>query len=385
MNRKDVWISLPWKQFQTDTFRLQKRIAQAAIKGDHQSKHSLQRLLLNSHAAKCIAVKRVAQQNRGKDTAGIDGLRSLTSSQCLKLANTLDLNLTRIPVRRVWIPKPGKTELRPLGIPAMRDRCQQMLVKLALDPEWEPCFEGNSYGFRPGRNCADAMIAVWNGINKAEGGKFVLDADIRGCFDNIDHGALLKKIATIAPTQKLIAGWLKAGIMDGGRLERAKAGTPQGGVISPLLCNIALHGLEHHVTGSIRPTGEIRRPILIRYADDFVVLHKDRGVIDQCKAAAEQFLKLVGLELSATKTSVRHTSLELDGKEPGFEFLGFNFRCHPVSARQKPKGRTRSKALVRPSRKSIAKIYDRLCSIVDQSRALSQSLLIIRLNPVIRG
>lgn len=354
------------------------------MKGDRQNTHRLQRLLLNSNAAKFVAVKRVARENRGRRTGGVDHIRSLSTAQCMKLAESLDLTPTKAPVRRVWIPKPGKLENRPLGIPTMRDRAQQMLVKLALEPEWETRFEKNSYGFRPGRNCADAIVATWNAINKCAEGKYVLDADIRGCFDNISHGALLQKLDSIRPIQQLIKRWLKAGILDGFNLQYATSGPPQGGVISPLLANIALHGLETHITEKIALTGNSPKPILIRYADDFVITHKDRTVIDRCRMAAEEFLRGIGLELNETKTSVRHTLHDADGK-PGFDFLGFRFRSFRVSIHQKPKGRTNFKTLVAPSNDSIKKIYRRLCDIIDQSRAAAQSELIVRLNPVIRG
>lgn len=376
----DAWSSLPWKQFQADVFRLQERIAQAAKDGDRQTTHRLQRLLLSSFGARCIAVRQVAKLNRGRHTAGVDGLKSLTNAQSLALASSLDLIPTKSPVRRVWIPKPGRSEKRPLGIPSMRDRAQQALVKLALEPEWEPVFERNSYGFRPKRSCADAMVAVFNGISNGRDGKFVLDADIKACFDRIDHGALLRKLKTVRPIHRLIRAWLKAGVLDGQNLARTRTGTPQGGVVSPLLCNIALHGLEEYVRGTVRHRNP---PIVIRYADDLVILHAEEAVIERCRDAVIAFLKTVGLELHPQKTSIRHTLRTVhDHKKPGFDFLGFHFRCVEVSPRQRPRGWT---TLVTPSAEAIERHYRDLCDIIDQCKASDQGTLIARLNPVIRG
>ena len=192
-----------------------------------------------SRAAKLLAVRKVTQDNQGKRTAGIDGVKSLTDHQRLRLSRRLSFRCAAKPLRRVWIPKPGSTEKRPLGIPVMRDRALQALVKLALEPEWEARFEPNSYGFRPGRSAHDAIGAIYNCINQRA--KWVLDADIEKCFDRIDHERLLAKVATLPLFRRLLKGWLRAGVMEGDVFQPVEAGTPQGGVISPLLANIALH------------------------------------------------------------------------------------------------------------------------------------------------
>jgi RNA-directed DNA polymerase len=389
-NIPDDWDSLPWATWEREIFRLQERIAQAATNGDRRQTHRLQRLMLHSFTAKCIAVRKVARMNRGRHTAGVDGIKSLSRHQCLTLARSLSLRPSSDNIKRVWIDKPGKSEKRPLSIPTMRDRARQMLVVLALEPEWETRFEQNSFGFRPGRSTADAMMAVFSGIVHHPKGKYVLDADIRQCFDRIDHNALLEKLATIAPIRRLIKGWLKAGILDGSQLERGRKGVPQGGVVSPLLCNIALHGLEHHVTHCVPEQKRIdgkyisNKPILVRYADDFLILHTDKDTILECQIAAENFLREIGLELSQAKTTIRHT-LEDTGDKPGFNFLGFTFRSFRASARHKRGGETNFKTLVKPSKEAIAKHYNHLCAIIDQCRTLDQLTLIKRLNPVIRG
>ncbi|WP_367274999.1 reverse transcriptase N-terminal domain-containing protein [Microcoleus sp. PH2017_39_LGB_O_B] len=239
------WNKTPWRKLERVVFKLQKRIYQAANRGDIKALRRLQKLLMKSWAAKCLAVRRVTQDNKGKKTAGVDGVKSLTPKQRLDLIGNINLSSKVSPTRRVWIPKPGTEEKRPLGIPTMKDRALQALVKLALEPEWEARFEPNQYGFRPGRSCQDAIGAIFNAIRYKQ--KYVLDADIAKCFDKIDHEALLKKLNTFPLLRRQIKAWLRAGVMDGQQLFPTLEGTPQGGVISPLLANIALHGMEHRI------------------------------------------------------------------------------------------------------------------------------------------
>lgn len=239
------WKTIPWRKLERKVFKLQKRIYKASENGDARTVRKLQKTLIRSWSAKCLAVRRVTQDNQGKKTAGIDGVKSLKPGQRLTLVKNLRLTQKAKPTRRVWIPKPGKDEKRPLGIPTMNDRALQALVKQALEPEWEALFEPNSYGFRPGRSCHDAIEAIFQAIVHLP--KFVLDADIAKCFDQIDHQALLEKVNTFPVMRRQIRAWLKAGVMDGKNLFPTNEGTPQGGVISPLLANIALHGMENHI------------------------------------------------------------------------------------------------------------------------------------------
>jgi RNA-directed DNA polymerase len=194
MSENDSWNNLPWRGLEQDLFRLQERIYQASLRDDYPSIRSLQKLLLASRAAKLIAVRRITQDNTGKKTAGVDGVKLVEPEQRLELADSLRLDGEAAPVRRVLIPKPGGEELRPLGIPTIHDRALQTLVKLALEPEWEARFEPNSYGFRPGRSCWDAIQAIFQAIGQKD--KYVLDADIAKCFDRIDHEALIAKVDT---------------------------------------------------------------------------------------------------------------------------------------------------------------------------------------------
>jgi len=227
----DEWKNVPWRKVERAVYKLQKRIYRASQRGDVKAVRRLQRLLKKSWYARLLATRKVTQDNRGKKTAGIDGVKSLSPKQRLALAQKLSLTLEAKPVRRVWIPKPGTDERRPLGIPVMQDRAKQALVKMALEPEWEAKFEPNSYGFRPGRSCHDAIEAIFGSIKQKD--KYVLEADIEKCFERINQEALLKKLATYPAQRREIKAWLKAGIMDGKNLFPTEEGTPQGGVRTP--------------------------------------------------------------------------------------------------------------------------------------------------------
>ena len=389
----DDWKHTPWSRCERAVFKLQKRIFHAARRGDRRAVHRLQRLLLRSRAARFLAVRRVSQDNRGKRTAGVDGVKALTPPQRQQLARTLRLPTRVAPLRRVWIPKPGTTEQRPLGIPTMADRAGQALAKLALEPEWEARFEPNSYGFRPGRGAHDAIEAIWTGLRLQP--KYVLDADLTKCFDRIDHAALLARLHTTARLRRAIRAWLRAGVLDGPTLYPTEAGTPQGGVVSPLLANIALHGLERELQSVVPATRHHRcwRPIVVRYADDFVVLHPDLTVIEQVAARAEAWLAPLGLELNPRKTRIRHTLREHAGARPGFDFLGFQVRQYPVgrthSGKQGGWGRASvplgCKTLIQPSAEGMQRHLGTIRAVVRRDRAATQAELIADLGPVIRG
>jgi RNA-directed DNA polymerase len=209
MDATQEWGQVKWKKLERCVWKLQKRIYRASSRGDIKTVRRLQKTLLHSWNAKVIAVRRVSQDNQGKKTAGVDGVKSLSPEQRLALARQLRLTGKACPTRRVWIPKLGKDERRPLGIPVMYDRALQALVKLALEPEWEARFEPNSYGFRPGRSCHDAIEAIFNAIRYKA--KYALDADIAKCFDRIDHKALLAKMATYPSLRRQVKAWLRSG------------------------------------------------------------------------------------------------------------------------------------------------------------------------------
>jgi len=336
---KYEWETIPWRKLEVQVFKLQKRIYRASKSGNVVLVRKLQRLLLKSRAAKLLATRKVTQDNRGKRTAGVDGVKSLTSSQRMTLAQNLNLSDKTTPIRRVWIPKPMKKELRPLGIPIMAERAKQALVKLAIEPEWEARFEPHSYGFRPGRSAHDAIAYITLDIRRKD--KYVLDADISKCFDKINHSALLTKLKTFPAMRRQIKAWLKAGIMDGNQLFPSSEGTPQGGCISPLLANIALHGLEEYLSSMVPKTAYINKKVtnwkltVVRYADDFLILHRDLNELKRIKALAEDWLATMGLELNQNKTQIVHTFHSHEGKQPGFDFLGFHIRQYPAGVRNR--------------------------------------------------
>ena len=244
------WNTIPWKKVEREMFKLQNRIYQASGRGDVKTARKLQRLLMNSQSAKLLAVRKVTQDNQGKATAGVHGIKSLLPPARLKLARTLKIPQKAKPVRRVWIPKPGTDEQRPLGIPTLYERALQTLVKIALEPEWEARFKPNSYGFRPGRSCQDAIQAIFNDIRSKA--KYVLDADIEKCFDRICHTELLKKINTGPTLRQQIKTWLKAGVLDGGQLFPTEEGTMQEGASLTAVSQYSVARIRNNDHGKVR-------------------------------------------------------------------------------------------------------------------------------------
>jgi len=396
------WTNINWRQAERYVFKLQKRIYAASRCGDVKKVRKLQKTLMRSWSNRILSVRRVTQDNQGKKTAGIDGIKSFSKAERLKLAKELKLTGKSKPTRRVWIPKPGRDEKRPLGIPIMYDRALQAVVKAALEPEWEATFEPNSYGFRPGRSCHDAIMQIKLCIQQKA--KFVLDADIAKCFDRINHNELLRKLNMKGKVRRQIKSWLKSGVIDLGAFTATSEGTPQGGVISPLLANIALHGLEikinqefPYMSHSGRKTWfhkkgeEFSTPNIIRYADDFVVLHGDKAVVQRCREIIAEWLVDIGLELKPEKTRLTHTfdkALSEDGKA-GFDFLGHHIRQYPA-------GKHRSSlnshgeilgfnTLITPNKKSSKAHQEEIGRIIKKHRSSPQTALIKDLNSVIRG
>jgi RNA-directed DNA polymerase len=396
------WKAINWRQAERYVFKLQKRIFAASRCGDVKKVRKLQKTLMRSWSNRILSVRRVTQDNQGKKTAGVDGVKSLSPAERLELARELKLTGKSQPTRRVWIPKPGSNEKRPLGIPVMYDRALQAVVKSALEPEWEAIFEPNSYGFRPGRSCHDAIRQIKLCIQHKA--KFVLDADIAKCFDRINHYELLQKLNIRGKVRRQVKSWLKSGVIDDGVFTATSEGTPQGGVISPLLANIALHGLENTLTEYARTIDmkdsrgnqaswqmKVASLSFIRYADDFVVLHKDKLVVQRCREIISEWLVGMGLELKPEKTRLTHTfkdELSEDGKA-GFDFLGHHIQQYPA-------GKHRSSlsthgeilgfnTLITPNKKSSKAHQEEIGRIIKKHRSSPQSALIRDLNPVIRG
>jgi len=340
---------LPWGAWEQQVTRRQKQIAQASQRGDRQAVHRLQQQMLESEAARLLAVRRVAEENQGKDTAGVDGVKSLSASERLAMAEAIHPRFWPqqpvLPGRRVWIAKPGSAERRPLAILPMMDRCKQALVKLALEPEWEAQFEQHSYGFRPGRGAHDAIAALQVALDHHP--CYVFHADIAEAFDSVDQAALLEQLQTFSALRQAISAWLTAGVIDGNTYVPSERGIPQGGVLSPLLLNVALHGMEAVVThGAAREA-----PLLVRYADDFVILHADLHELQQAIRQVTRWLAARGFQLHPDKTRLTHTLTPYQGPA-GFDFLGFTVRqgseATPVMGRREPVIMPRGKTAMPP-------------------------------------
>lgn len=370
------WRAIPWRKLARRVFKLQTRIYQASLRGDVKAVHKLQRLMMKSWYAKCLAVRRVTQDNSGKRTAGIDGLASLTPKARVTLVGQLQLGDKAAPSRRVWIPKPGSSEQRPLSIPIMYDRALQALVKQALEPEWEAKFEPNSHGFRPGRSCRDAIGAIFLAIKQKP--KYVLETDVAKCFDQIDQKALCQKLNTSPYLTRQIRAWLKAGVMDKDQFQATPAGAAQGSVLSPLLANVALHGMEADLQKAFKST---QRPMLVRYADDLVVLHKDLEVVQISKQFLSDWLKGIGLELKPSKTRITHTLVPYQ-EQTGFDFLGYQVRQYQVGKTHSKQG---FKTIITPSKEAQIRHIHRVRAVIKTHKAAPQGVLINRLNPIIRG
>lgn len=381
------WDTIPWAKVQRKVLKLQRRIYRASQSGNTKLVHRLQRLLVKSYYSRLLAVRRVTQENKGKKTAGIDGKTFLRAEQRIKLAISLSLGQTAQPLRRIWIPKPGKTEKRPLGIPVIADRALQALVKSAIEPEWEAKFERNSFGFRPGRSGHDAIEAIFDSIKQKP--KFVLDADIAQCFDRINHDRLLAKIKTAPTFRRVIKSWLRAGVMDGEVFSKTTAGTPQGGVISPLLANIALHGMMDMLYGKYTRKlkfingKNVYFPGIeaVRYADDFIVMHPEASIIQECQKLIQEWLQDIGLELKPEKTRIAHT-LGATEYPMGFDFLGFSVQQVAVG---KYKAKLGFKTLITPSNAKCRNHIAILRNKIKFHENHTQLELINDLNPVIRG
>ena len=372
----DAWDCVDWRYHEEQVRRLRGRIFKAVQEGDWPLVRNLQKLMLRSWSNTLVSVRQVTQRNTGRRTAGIDGLVALTSQARAEVAAQVHATIGShqpSPVRRVYIAKASdKTKMRPLGIPVISDRCHQARVRNALEPEWEARFEPRSYGFRPGRGCHDAIESLFNTLRGKSGRVWILDADLAGAFDKISHGHLLEMLGGF-PAREMVAGWLKAGVFEAGKgFAPTGEGTPQGGVISPLLLNIALHGLEEaagvrYQTGSRAGTVKGGCPALTRYADDLVVCCHSRQQAEQVKARLAEWLEPRGLAFNEAKTRIVPLC-------EGFDFLGFNLRRYP-----------NGKLITKPSATAIKRFRSRLAKEFRALRGSNVAAVLAKTVPIVKG
>lgn len=369
------WQSIDWRRAEDEVRRLRQRIFTASRAGDLKRVRNLQKLMLRSRSNALISVRRVTEINAGRKTAGVDGKVVLFPHVKAELADGVQrrsASWTARPVKRVYIPKPGTTKRRGLGIPVIVDRAFQALVVSALEPEWEARFESKSYGFRPGRGCHDAIGAIFSTLNgKNPHRVWILDADLTAAFDRIDHDRLMASLGAF-PGRGLVEQWLKAGVVDRGRFAPTEEGTPQGGVISPALFNVALHGMEtaagvrYFATGRDAGSAMDGSPVLVRYADDFVVMCVSHEQAVEVKERLRAWLTPRGLCFNEDKTRIVHA-------EDGFDFLGFNVR------------RYHGKLLIKPSKAALRRIRERLRAEMRTLRGANAGAVLRKINPIVRG
>ena len=360
-----AWDGINWADIQRQVRRLQTRIVKAVQVGRHNKAKALQWLLTHSFSGKALAVKRVTE-NKGKNTPGVDKVIWKTpAAKTNAIASLKRRGYSSLPLRRVMIPKKDSQKTRPLGIPAMKCRAMQALHLLALEPIAETTADPNSYGFRPKRSTADAGAQCFTALAKRTGAQWVLEADIKSCFDEISHEWMLANIPT---DTTIFRKWLKAGYVYQNELFPTNAGTPQGGIISPAAMNMTLDGLEARLAEKF-PNAKRKglKMNMVRYADDLIITGNSKEWLeDEVKPVLVEFLAERGLVLSMQKTKVAHIG-------DGFDFLGWNFRKY------------NGKLLMKPSKANVKAHLDKIREVIKVNKTAKQANLITLLNPILRG
>jgi RNA-directed DNA polymerase len=354
------WRYIDWEKVERQVKKLQMRIAKAIREGKYRKAQSLSWLLTHSYAAKLLAVKQVTT-NKGKKTAGVDGVVWKTSQQKIKAVGTLNRSGYKpMPLRRIYIPKKNGKK-RPLSIPTMRDRAMQALYAMALQPIAETTGDPNSYAFREGRCCQDAIGQCFCALAKSYSPEWIYEADINACFDEISHEWLLENIPM---DKKMLRAWLKAGYAENGKLYATPQGVPQGGIISPIIANMTLDGLESAIRKAVPSRSKVN---IIRYADDFIVTSGSKQLlIDLIIPLIRKFLSQRGLRISEAKTRITHIA-------EGFDFLSQNIRKY------------NGKLLIKPSKEAVKSLLSKVRQMICSMRGMKPKQLIGKLNQVIRG